>query len=174
MLIQLLLVAAVATGAVLWVSPAARATLRERLPRILVIGAVIVAVALVVTGRAHWITAAVAGLVALAQRLAPLLLNAGWVARLLRQWRGGNTAGAGADAGAGPTGTSTGETPPEGPMTRARALEILGLSGEPERADILAAHRRLMQRCHPDRGGSSYLAARLNEARDCLLGERRA
>jgi curved DNA-binding protein CbpA len=38
------------------------------------------------------------------------------------------------------------------------------------REDIQAAYRRLIQRVHPDHGGSSYLAARLNQARDVLLG----
>lgn len=57
------------------------------------------------------------------------------------------------------------------PMSRERALEILGLPAEPSRDDVLSAHRRLIQRLHPDRGGSKYLTQQLNEARERLLRE---
>jgi DnaJ homolog subfamily C member 19 len=56
-----------------------------------------------------------------------------------------------------------------GAMSRSEALEILGLGTQPTREEVLAAHRRLMQKLHPDRGGSNYLAQQLNEARDRLL-----
>ncbi len=49
------------------------------------------------------------------------------------------------------------------------ALELLGLQAGASREDIIAAHRRLMQKVHPDRGGSDYLAARVNQAKDILL-----
>ncbi len=59
--------------------------------------------------------------------------------------------------------------PQAGPMDRAEALAVLGLAAGASVADIRAAHRRLMQAAHPDHGGSDWMAARLNQARDILL-----
>jgi hypothetical protein len=60
--------------------------------------------------------------------------------------------------------------PRSGAMTRAEALEILGLAEGADEEAIRAAHRRLMRSAHPDQGGSAWLAARINAARDLLLG----
>lgn len=57
-------------------------------------------------------------------------------------------------------------------MSRREALEILGLDEPVTAKDVKAAHRRLMQKLHPDRGGSSYLAAKINRAKDVLLERR--
>lgn len=54
-------------------------------------------------------------------------------------------------------------------MTVERALKVLDLPDTADRDDVVAAHRRLMQRLHPDRGGSAFLAATLNEAKKVLL-----
>lgn len=56
-----------------------------------------------------------------------------------------------------------------GSMSRDEALRILGLGENATDADIKAAYHRLIAGLHPDRGGSAYLAAKINEARDVLL-----
>lgn len=69
------------------------------------------------------------------------------------------------------TNTSGEESRDNASMSREEALAILGLEAGAEREEIIDAHRRLMQRNHPDRGGSTWLAARINEAKTVLLEE---
>ncbi|MBV1876083.1 MAG: hypothetical protein KUG79_00440 [Pseudomonadales bacterium] len=54
-------------------------------------------------------------------------------------------------------------------MDQATALMILGLEGAVTKDQIISAHRRLMQKIHPDRGGSNYLAVQINQAKAFLL-----
>src|SRR5262249_4635357 len=73
----------------------------------------------------------------------------------------------------GPDWRNARKPPPRGPrtdMTREEALAVLGLGEGAGDDDIRAAHRRLIQRMHPDVGGSADLAARINRAKDVLLG----
>jgi hypothetical protein len=79
-------------------------------------------------------------------------------------WRA-HAAAAGTDGAGQQAGTG-------GVMDEATACSILGLSPGASADEIKAAHRRLMTKLHPDHGGSSYLAAQLNQAKDFLLRRR--
>ena len=69
----------------------------------------------------------------------------------------------------GPKAEDSSAVSPE--MTHGRALKVLGLSTGATKDAIVVAHRRLIQRMHPDRGGSSFLAAELNAAKKFLMEE---
>jgi hypothetical protein len=73
-------------------------------------------------------------------------------------------------AGEAPFGQQEAPAGTSGAMGRKEALAVLGLGDEATEEEVIAAHRKLMQKLHPDRGGNDYLAAKINQAKDLLLG----
>lgn len=108
-----------------------------------------VGVVLLLTGR-------VAGLAALLVGLSP------WLARALRLPQLWRLLRDGAPSPAPPPGGMQA-------MSRAQAYAVLGLAPGATPAQVRDAHRRLIRANHPDRGGSTWIAAQLNQARDLLL-----
>lgn len=115
---------------------------------------------LAATGRLHWLAALGAALLPFLRRAFGLLRYLPFLGQLYTAYRRRQ-----GSAGGGGAGSPSAEA-----MTRAQALGVLGLAGNPSRQEIINAHRRLMAKMHPDKGGSNYLAQQLNEAKRVLLG----
>nr|WP_319513167.1 molecular chaperone DnaJ [uncultured Cohaesibacter sp.] len=64
-----------------------------------------------------------------------------------------------------------GSTTDSGPMTKEEAYQVLGLAAGASDVEVVEAHRRLMKRLHPDHGGSTFLASKINAAKSVLLGK---
>lgn len=115
-------------------------------------GAALTLFALVATGRAHWLFAVLGALLPLAKVALGLGLQ------LFPLWKNRRQKQA--------------DTPPRATMDLREAMDTLGLKGEEgelNRDRVIEAHRKLIQKLHPDRGGNDYLAARVNEAKERLL-----
>jgi hypothetical protein len=138
-----------------WFSRSPPELIAQRVRQSLV-GVVLAALLLLaVTGHLHWLFALIGAGIAFLMRALPLLLRyLPIVASFMTDRQAGK-----AQQAAAPVNMSAEE-----------ALAVLGLSGNPSREEIVNAHRRLIQKIHPDRGGSDHLAAQINKAKDVLLG----
>jgi len=117
---------------------------------------------LVITGRTHWLSAALAGTIPFLRRAAGLVRVAPAIAQFWAQLRKH-------DANQGQHG-SKGNNPSATPeITIAQARLLLDVGADASRDEIIQAHRRLIARNHPDKGGSTYIAAQLNAAKALLL-----
>ncbi len=116
---------------------------------------------LTVTGRLHVIAAVVAAMLPFARRILPVLRYIPVLRRFYKQSKGDS---AGKEQGGGSSSASKSSA-----LSRDEALQVLGLAAGATKEEIVDAHRKLIQKLHPDRGGNDYLAARINEAKDLLL-----
>ncbi|MGS2722396.1 J domain-containing protein [Porticoccus sp. GXU_MW_L64] len=110
-------------------------------------------VVLAITGRMHWIAVVFASLVPVVKGLFGLLLRVLPLIKLRRS----------------DTQNTTQAPPQQSNISEQEAWEILGLQPGASKEDIISAHKKLIQKLHPDRGGNDYLAARINQAKDKLL-----
>jgi hypothetical protein len=121
----------------------------------LIYGGAAIVLVLVVAGKAHWLMGVLAGLLALAGRVAQFAQYIPLFKKVMGQE----------------------EVPPEGSshasvnseMSKGDAAEILGVDSDASVDDVRMAHKRLIQKLHPDRGGSDALAKQINMAKDVLL-----
>ena len=127
----------------------------------LLIGAAI-AVAVLAFSKGNVIAGAIASMVALFSRALPLLRFAPLVKTFMDKQTGSSP---------GSQGQSGSKASVIQNMDKAQAADILGVDIDASKNDIIAAHKRLMQKVHPDKGGSDALAIQINEAKKVLLGE---
>jgi len=115
----------------------------------------VVVVGLVVMGRAHWLMGVLAAFLALAGRVAQFAQYVPMFKKLFGQQ----------DQQMPPNAA-----PANQQMTREQAADILGVDVNASNEDVRLAHKKLMQKIHPDRGGSDALAKQINQAKDILIG----
>ncbi len=128
------------------------------------LGLVLIATVLIVlgvTGRLNWVFAAIGIVVAFLIRMLPVVLRlAPSLHRLWLMMRGARQTAHQQTNSRSQTRTT---------MALEEAYSILGISPGATKQQVISAHRKLIQKIHPDRGGNDYLAAKINLAKKIIL-----
>ena len=159
----IIIIAVIAIGLLLWYKisnapPDKRKKLIFQSTAGVIIGALVV---LAATGRMHWLYAVGGTIAAFMPRVISALRYLPLINRFRQQYTQQKTQ---------QSSQQSASRANPGKMTTTEAREILGVKPDASREEIIKAHKRMMQKVHPDRGGSDYLAAQLNQAKDTLLG----
>ncbi|MCK4842545.1 MAG: DnaJ domain-containing protein [Methylococcales bacterium] len=111
----------------------------------------------IATGRLNWLFGLIGIFVAFVIRIFPYMMR--YMPQLYRLW----TVNPYQSSAAGNTAQYAEK------MSKQEAYEVLGLMPSATEKEVILAHKKLMQKIHPDRGGSDYLAAKINQAKKVLL-----
>jgi len=125
---------------------------RELGVKFLIWGSLGFVIAMIAMGRTSWITGLLVGLIAIASRLSQLAIYVPVLKKLFPHMK------------TSPPKHDTFED-----MTRQQAADVLGVSIDANVDEVRFAHKRLIQKLHPDRGGSDLLAKQINQAKDILI-----
>ena len=106
---------------------------------------------LIATGKTHWITGLVVALIPIVKKIFIVLRYIPILQRFKSYYRGKQ-------------GFSKSSK-----ISKSEAAEILGINKNATKEEIIFAHKKAMQKYHPDKGGSKHMAAKINAAKDALL-----
>ena len=129
---------------------------RQLYKKVALWASVAIVLVLAATGRAHWLMGVIAGLIGIASRAVQLAAYFPILKKFLSD---------DAHARTQPNSAMNSNT-----MSRADAAQILGVAVDASEQEIKDAHKKLMHKCHPDRGGTDALAAQINKAKELMLG----
>ena len=153
---QILIIAAI-IGALFFLRWIRKQPRKKQLQALLILIAAVL-ILMAATGRLNWLFAGIATLLALGQKFLGLLNYLPFFQKIFgfKETQENHT-------------HSENNIPANSKMTTDEACSVLGIDANASKEEIIEAHRKLIQKIHPDRGGNDYLAAKINQAKDHLL-----